>query len=117
MSPRPLSYQIFVQHAQLEVGEEVRRGEVDGLLVAGESHLVLPLALVSTSKPAEDLAAGWVHLQTSRGRVVVGSGSSNQMGSHTQLDSEVWPTCPRRMQAGRTSSVVVWEFRQSCYTS
>lgn len=66
------SHQILVQHAELEVGEEVGRGEVDGLLVARESHLVLPLALVGAAEAAEDLAAGGVHLQTSGGRGVRG---------------------------------------------
>lgn len=61
--PPAFSHQIFVQHPEFEVGQEVRGGKVDRLLVACESHLVLPLALVSAPQATKDFAAGWVQLQ------------------------------------------------------
>lgn len=52
-----LSHQLFVEHAEFEVGEQVRRSDVDRLLVARESHLVLPLALVGAAQATENFAA------------------------------------------------------------
>ena len=62
------SHQLFVQHAEFEVGEHVRRSDVDRLLVARESHLVLPLALVGAAQATENFAAQRVHLQQRKKR-------------------------------------------------
>ena len=57
------TYQFLVEHAEFEVGEKIVRSDVDCLLVARKSHLVLPLALVRAAQSTENFAAERIHLQ------------------------------------------------------
>lgn len=66
--PRPASHQVFVQHPEFKVRQEVPGGKVNRLLVACEGHLVLPLALISPTQTTEDFGASWVQLQEAEGR-------------------------------------------------